>query len=395
MKMIQFILPLVMLAACNKGKNGSETTPQLNFSDVSVNEGTGGTTNIEINLTLNQGSSKLITVTYTTNEGIAKAGQDFTAATAQTVSFQPNETQKKIIISVMADDLKEADETFSVRVENPVNVTLLRGTAIVTLKNDDTKVGFNNTGYEAPTSYPGYTLAWSDEFNGASLDAAAWTAEQGDGCPGLCGWGNNELQYYTTAPNNLYFQDGKMIIEAKAEAYGGRNYTSSRIKTQSKKTFKFGRIDIRAIVPKGMGIWPALWLLPQDNVFGGWPRSGEIDMMELKGGEPSRVLGTLHYGPGPGSTYISRNYNLPAGTFNDEFHVFSIVWEQDLIKWYVDNNLYSTIAKADIGANTWPFNESFFFLINLAVGGNFPGAPDANTYFPSFFIVDYLRIYQQ
>lgn len=395
MKMITIILAVVMLASCGKSKNDNNAvTPTMTFSDVSINEGTGGTTNAEVTLTLSQATSKTITVTYSTIEGIAKAGQDYTAATAQTVTINPNETSKKIIVSVVADDLKEADETFSVRVENPVNVTLTRGTAVVTLKNDDTKVGFNNTGFDVPTTYPGLTLSWADEFNGTTLDAAAWSAETGDGCPGLCGWGNNELQYYTTPPNNLFFQDGKMIIEAKKETYGGKNYTSTRIKTQGKKFFKFGRVDIRAILPKGMGIWPALWLLPQNNTFGNWPTSGEIDMMEHKGGEASRVLGTLHYGPGPGSTYISRNYTLPSGTFNDEFHVFSLVWEQDVIKWYVDNNLYSTINKADIGGNTWPFNESFFFLINLAVGGNFPGQPDANTYFPSFFIVDYVRIYQ-
>ena len=288
---------------------------------------------------------------------------------------------------------KEADETFIVRVENPVNVILVRGSASVTLKNDDTKVGFNNTGYDPPPP-AGYTLTWSDEFNGTSLDMTAWSAETGDGCPGVCGWGNNELEYYTTPPNNLSFQDGKLIIEAKAEAYGGKNYTSSRIKTQGKKFFKFGRIDIRALLPKGKGIWPALWMLPESNVFGGWPRSGEIDLMENIGHEPSRVYGTIHYGPGPGSTQISRNYNLPAGLFNDEFHLFSFEWEQDVMKWYVDGNLFSTVNKADLGANNYPFNENFFFVINLAVGGNWPGAPDANTYFPQFLIVDYVRVYQ-
>jgi beta-glucanase (GH16 family) len=393
MKMLKLVFSLIILTSCNKGKNGNETTPTLTFSDVSMNEGTGGTTNVELTLTMSQGTSKTVTVTYTTIDGVAKAGQDFTAATAQTVTFQPNETQKKILVPVITDDLKEADEAFSIRVENPVNVILVKGTASVTLKNDDTKVGFNNTGYDPPAP-AGYTLTWSDEFNGTSLDAGAWTAETGDGCPALCGFGNNELEYYTTPPNNLYFQDGKLIIEAKAESYGGKNYTSSRIKTQGKKTFKFGRIDIRAILPKGKGIWPALWMLPQDNVFGGWPRSGEIDLMENIGHEPSRVYGTIHYGPGPGSTQISRNYNLPTGVFNDEFHVFTFEWQQDQMKWYIDGNLYSTVNKADLGALNYPFNENFFFLINLAVGGNWPGAPDAATYFPQFLIVDYVRVYQ-
>lgn len=250
----------------------------------------------------------------------------------------------------------------------------------------------SDTGYEAPTSYKGMSLAWKDDFNGTELDPSVWSFENGDGCPNLCGWGNNELEYYR--PENLSFQDGKMIIEARPEAFGGKSYTSSRILTRGKKAFKFGRIDIRARLPKGKGIWPAFWLLPQNNVYGGWPRSGEIDLMEMVGHEPGKVHGTLHFGPGPGSTQISRSYTLPSGTFNDEFHVFSLEWKPDVIKWYVDGNLYSTATKADFGANNYPFNEDFFLIFNLAVGGAWPGNPDATTTFPQWLIVDYIRVYQ-
>ncbi len=396
MKVLCLVLGCCLLViSCSKSKgNPGNSVPTMTFPDVSMAEGTGGDVNMELKLTLNHGYSQTVTVNYSTVNGTAKGGDDFVAAINQSISFQPNETEKKVIIPIVADDVKEADENFYVRFSNPVNVTLLRETSTITLTNDDTRVEFNNSGYDAPASYPGYTLAWSDEFNGASLDAAAWSAEQGDGCPGLCGWGNNELQYYLPPPNNLFFQDGKMIIEAKAEAYGGKSYTSSRIKTQNKKTFKYGRIDIRAILPKGSGIWPAFWMLPQANVYGGWPRSGEIDIMELKGGEPSRSLATMHFGPGPNSTYISRSYTLSSGTFNDQFHVFSIEWKQDQIKCFVDNNLFSTISKADLGVNTYPFNEQFYFLINLAVGGNFPGPVNENTTFPQWLIVDYVRVYQ-
>jgi beta-glucanase (GH16 family) len=276
-----------------------------------------------------------------------------------------------------------------------VNVIQLKGTAIVTLRNDDTKIAFANTGYDVTGGYGGYSLAWSDEFNGSTLDAGSWSYENGDGCPSLCNWGNNELQYYTNTPNNLFFQDGKMVIEARAESFGGKSYTSARIKTQGKKTFKYGRIDVRALLPKGKGIWPAFWLMPQDNVFGTWPKSGEIDLMENVGSEPSKVLGTLHYGPGPGSTIISRNYTLPSGTFNDQFHVFSIEWTQDKIQWLVDGNVFSTVNKSDLGGNNYPFNEQFYLIINLAVGGNLPGNPDANTLFPQWLIVDYVRVYQK
>jgi beta-glucanase (GH16 family) len=384
-----------LIAACGKKTDNGGPTPQLNFADLSVNEGNGGSNNIEIELKLNTATSKQVTVTYSTIDGSAKAGQDFTAASGVTVTFQPNETTKKILIPVVADDIREADETFQVKVDNPVNVVLLKQTVTVTLKNDDTKIWFNNAGYEVPSTYPGYTLAWGDEFDGPALDNSAWSAEVGDGCPALCGWGNNELEYYTAPPNNLFFQDGKMVIEARAETYGGKNYTSTRIKTAGKKLFKFGRVDIRAILPKGKGIWPAFWMLPQDNVFGGWPTSGEIDIMELVGHEAGKMYSTVHYGPGPGSTNISRNYSLSGAAFNDEFHVFSMVWEQDQLQFYVDDHLFSTVTKSDLGANIYPFNENFYFLINLAVGGNWPGAPDASTVFPQWLIVDYIRIYQK
>jgi beta-glucanase (GH16 family) len=391
-----FILFLiVMITGC--GKKGGDTgpNPQLNFSDITVNEGNGGAGSIEIKLTLNRAPSKQVTLTYSTIEGTARAGQDFTAATGQTITFQTNETEKTVTIPVVADDLKETDEIFQIRLDNPANVVLLKQTGNITLKNDDTRISFNNTGYDVPSTYPGYTLAWSDEFNGTTLDNSSWSAEVGDGCPGVCGWGNNELEYYIAPPNNLFFQDGKMIIEARVESYGGKNYTSSRLKTQGKRFFKYGRVDIRALLPKGRGIWPALWMMPQSDVFGGWPRSGEIDIMELVGHEAGKSYSTVHYGPGPGSTNISRGYTLPTGLFNDQFHVFSMEWEQDQMKFYVDDNLFSTVTKADLGANNYPFNESFYFIVNLAVGGNWPGPPDAATVFPQWLIVDYIRIYQK
>ena len=390
-----FYFLFVMLTACGKGGSDPQPDPKLNFEDVSVAEGSGGVNNVEIKLTLDHGSSKSVSVTYSTVDGTAKSGEDFTAASNQLITFQPNETEKKIIIPVVADDIREGDETFQVRVENPVNVIQLKVTATITLKNDDTKIGFSNTGYDAPASYTGYSLTWGEEFNTNSLDPASWSYESGDGCPNLCGWGNNELQYYTNTSNNLFFQDGKMLIEAKAESFGGRSYTSARIKTQGKKAFRYGRIDIRAILPKGKGIWPALWLLPQDNVYGTWPKSGEIDMMELVGSEPAKTLGTLHYGPGPSSTFISKSYTLPSGTFNDQFHVFSLEWKEDQIQWLVDGQPYSTINKSDIGNNNYPFNEKFYLIVNLAVGGNLPGNPEAGTVFPQWIILDYIRVYQK
>lgn len=385
------------LIACDKGGGGGdETQPIVSIpSTISQSEGNTGTTSFSFTISLNKSFSKPVTVTYSTLEGSAKAGEDYTAVSNQTITFQPNETQKTILVSVVADENREGNDEFTVMLIGATNASIQQFSSTATIMNDDTRISFTNAGYDAPTTYPGYTLIWSDDFDNAPLNAANWTVEEGDGCPNICGWGNNELEYYTGRPDNLFFQDGKLIIEAKKENYAGKNYTSSKIVSRGKKVFKFARVDIRAKLPKGKGIWPALWMLPQNNVYGGWPRSGEIDIMELVGHEPGKSYGTLHFGPGPGSTQISRSYALPGGAiFNEEFHVFSLEWKLDQIKIFVDGNLFSTVNKPDVGAATWPFNEDFFFIFNLAVGGNWPGNPDATTYFPQWLIVDYVRVYQ-
>jgi beta-glucanase (GH16 family) len=321
-----------------------------------------------------------VTIDYNTQDGTAISSSDYTAVIGQTLTFQPNETSKQITVTVNGDVVKETDEQFTVVLSNAKNATLVKSTAVGTIQNDD-----------AGTA----TLVWSDEFNGNSLNQNDWSYEIGDGCSiNLCGWGNNELEYYTDRPENLYFQNGNMVIEARKESFSGRNYTSAKIVTRGKRTFKFGRMDIRAKLPKGKGIWPAIWMLPQNSVYGGWPKSGEIDIMEMLGHEPNKVYGTAHFGPGPGSTQFGRNYTLPSGDFSDNFHVFSINWDRNTIQWLVDGTVFSTFTNADANGATYPFNEDFYFILNLAVGGNWPGSPDATTAFPQQMLVDYIRVYQ-
>lgn len=395
-----FIL-LLTLYSCKKGGGGDTPSntpdPSITVDDLSLFEGNGGTNTFSIVVRLSAKSTKKITVQYSTVAGTAKAVEDYTEQQNQTLTFEAGETQKTIALVVVADDIKEGDDELTIQLAAPLNATLSKSSAAIIIRNDDTKVPFSNTGYDAPTSYAGYNLVWSDEFNSGALDATAWTNQNGDGCSlGMCGWGNNELEYYTDRSSNLFFQDGKLIIEARKEAFNTRNYTSSKLISSGKKKFKYGRVDIRAKLPIGKGIWPAFWMLPQDNIYGGWPTSGEIDIMEMVGHDPARTHGTLHFGPGPGSTSINRNIALTGGTLNDQFHVYSIEWKQDQIVWSLDGTPFSTINKTDIPSNMiWPFNEDFFFIINLAVGGNWPGSPDANTYFPQWLIVDYIRVYQQ
>ncbi|WP_052955548.1 family 16 glycosylhydrolase [Flavihumibacter petaseus] len=392
------LLTIAVLSACGKKSADPDpappsTPPTVSIEDVALFEGNTASQQFSVSVSLSRNAEKEVSVKWSTAEGTAKAGGDFTAVDNATLVFAPGEKTKSVTVVVSGDDIREPDETFSIQLSSPSNATLSRSTATVSIKNDDSKIVINNAGYDAATTYVGKTLVWSDECDGPAVDIQSWTFQNGDGCPNICGWGNNELEYYR--PENLTFQEGKMLIEAKKESLGGRAYTSSKIIGAGKNAFKYGRIDIRAILPKGKGFWPAFWLLPEGNKFGNWPTSGEIDIMELVGNEPGKVLGTVHYGPGPGSIHTSGTYTLPGSkTFNDEFHVFSLEWEEDTIRWYVDDQLFYTVTKTMVAPQTYPFNEDFFFIVNFAVGGNWPGSPDATSVFPQWLIVDYIRLYQ-
>ena len=253
-------------------------------------------------------------------------------------------------------------------------------------------------GYDAPTSYPGYALVWSDEFDGTSLNTANWTHEIGTGS---WGWGNNELQYYRS--QNTTVANGILTIEARKENFGGQQYTSSRLKTQGKQSFQYGRIDVRAVLPEGQGLWPAIWLLGDSISSVSWPACGEIDMMELRGNEPDTISGTAHWQQNPGdgfSTYYSSDQAgnspvLSSGTFADEWHVFSIVWDASEIKWYLDGATTPFHVIDITPAQLSEFQSSFFLLLNVAVGGNFLPNPPANAdYFPQRMLIDYVRVYQ-
>ncbi len=237
------------------------------------------------------------------------------------------------------------------------------------------------------------TLVWADEFDGTTLDLTKWTPQIGDACDmGFCGWGNNELQYYRA--ENAVLSNGTLKIIAKQETISTRNYTSARLRSINKGDWTYGRFEARIKLPIGQGIWPAFWMLPTDNVYGGWPQSGEIDIMELIGKEPDRVHGTIHYGKTwPNNASQGNSFALHSGTFNDDFHTFAIEWELGVIRWYMDDFLYSTKTFSDIGSLTWPFNQRFHLLLNLAVGGNWPGNPNSSTLFPQTMEVDYVRVY--
>ncbi|MFK7979346.1 MAG: family 16 glycosylhydrolase, partial [Saprospiraceae bacterium] len=233
-------------------------------------------------------------------------------------------------------------------------------------------------------------LVWSDEFDGAALDLNKWTPQIGTGSGG---WGNQELQYYRA--ENTTVADGKLTITAKNEVFNGSNYTSSRLRTIDKGDWKYGRFEASIKLPIGQGIWPAFWMMPTDDAYGTWPRSGEIDIMELLGHKPEEVFGTIHFGSSfETRRFIGNEYQLPSGNFNEDFHVFAIEWEENAIRWYVDDVLYATRTADEISPDNWPFDQRFHFILNVAVGGSFPGSPDGTTVFPQAMEVDYVRVYK-
>jgi len=245
-----------------------------------------------------------------------------------------------------------------------------------------------------------WRLVWSDEFNGSDgsvFDTGKWTAQVGGG-----GWGNNELEYYTARPDNAYQSGGSLVIKAIKEKFTGsdqrsRDYTSARLVTKNKFSATYGRFEARIKLPYGQGIWPAFWLLGSDIDAVHWPTCGEIDIMENIGKEPSIIHGTMH-GPGySGGGGLSSAYSLAKNRrFADSFHVFAVEWEPNVVRFYCDGTLYKTRTPADLPAGkTWVFNKPFFILLNLAVGGNWPGNPDETTVFPQKMLVDYVRVYQR
>ncbi len=242
---------------------------------------------------------------------------------------------------------------------------------------------------------PPWRLVWNDEFNGpdgSAVDSTKWVFEQGNNN----GWGNSELEYYTDHLTNARVEGGSLVITANKESIGTYQYTSARMKTQGKFTQKYGRFEARIKLPQGQGMWPAFWMLGDNINQAGWPTCGELDIMENIGREPSIVHGTIH-GPGySGAQGLGGQYTLASPLrFADDYHIFAVEWDPDAIRWYVDGNLYSTHVPADVPGKTWVFDHPFFILLNLAVGGGWPGNPDSTTQFPQKMLVDYVRVYER
>jgi beta-glucanase (GH16 family) len=270
-----------------------------------------------------------------------------------------------------------------------------------------------------------WKLTWSDEFDGDRIDPAKWDFDLGNGfynydaAQWIHGWGNGELQYYTNEPANAFVADGRLHIRVLKESLHGCGYTSARLKSRRRDggplfNQKYGRFEFRAQLPTGQGVWPALWMLPQDEPYGPWAASGEIDVLEVRGQKPNEVVGTLHYGARwPANTHQTHEHQLPDDHDVTSFHVYAVEWDPGEIRWFVDDRQYAAQSfwwsssrtengqgarpKDESELNPWPapFDQPFYLLMNVAVGGNFVGSPDRTSRFPAEMQVDYVRVYSR
>jgi hypothetical protein len=247
-------------------------------------------------------------------------------------------------------------------------------------------------GYITPMEYDGYELVWQDEFNSNSLNTSNWAFDNGNGCPNLCGWGNNELQYYLS--ENAWVGDSVLTIEAREQVVGSNAYTSAKLISRGKRSFQYGRIDIRALLPKGKGLWPALWMMGDNWNTVGWPYCGEIDIMEMVGGGSGdyTVYGTAHWHDGSNNASQGGNTAVSPESLSEAYHVFTIIWSETSIQWLVDDRVYNTLSITDPQMSE--FQQKFWFILNVAVGGNWPGNPDQSTVFPQHMKIDYIRVFQ-
>ncbi len=327
-------------------------------------------------------------------DGVVKANFTAEKAVFYKVNFgTPGESLVRV-------DGNSSSKTFTIKGDFTLQVQahttekdFIEGTKVIRMNVD--ALGLDpNSGYTSPTSYDEYDSVWADEFSDSKL-SAVWNFELGDGCPLTCGWGSEELQYYKN--ENATLLDGNLIITAKKEIAGTSNYTSSRMTTQGNKFFTFGRVDIRAKLPKGNGFGPALWMMGENISEVGWPKSGAISVAGMVGGSSEKgdatVNGTSYWDNSNKEEFSRGKTTLPFGIFNDEYHVFSIIWDSQKIVWLLDGVQYHSL---DITPSVMDeFQKPFFFIFSLSVGGRTLGTPDEGSVFPQKMSVDYIRVFQK
>ena len=255
----------------------------------------------------------------------------------------------------------------------------------------------SSTSTKVKSSYEEISPIWADEFDSDGLPSSSnWTYDVGDGCPHICGWGNNELQYYTEADtDNARVENGHLIIEARKEPIGDMPYTSARLVTRGLQDWQYGTVEVKALLPTGLGAWPAIWMLPTESKYGGWPGSGEIDIMEHVGYYRDSIFGTVHTEAFNHMIGTQDGGGLQMKDVDQHWHVYKIVWDQQKIDWYLDDVHYHTFTNRNMTSKEWPFDNAFHLILNIAVGGSFGGAQGVDEdIWPQRMLVDYVRVYQ-
>jgi beta-glucanase (GH16 family) len=271
-------------------------------------------------------------------------------------------------------------------------LVLCSATFLILLSCHTSKKGTTDTNQTSP-----WKLVWSDEFNQNGLpDSTKWGYDRGDGCPSVCGWGNNELEYYTVArQENARVENGMLIIEARKEKTHSKKYSSARLVTKNKGDWKYGKFEIKAKLPSGRGIWPAIWMLPTDWKYGGWPASGEIDIMENVGYLPDSMFSTAHSQRFNHSIGTQVTKGIFDNTLSTQFHTYGIEWDADKIDFFFDGVKFHSFVNRKEGFEAWPFDQRFHLLLNVAVGGNWGGKKGVDeSIWPQRMEVDYVRVYQ-
>jgi len=375
----------MLIQSCVEGEPNEPTLATISIADVSLLElNDGAIFNFEVKASAAVESD--VKMNYTTRGVTAEPGLDYVETTGS-ITIAAGQTTATIPVEILSDNVREQDETFEVVLTDISAGTLADATALGTIKNEDTFIDKGTDGYSTPDNYFGYNQVWVDEFDGAEIDENIWTHELGNS-----GWGNNESQNYTADAANSYIENGNLVIKAIQTA--SEQYTSARMITKDKKEWTYGRVDIRAKLPEGQGIWPAIWMLGANIDDQDWPACGEIDIMELVGHEPNTVHGTAHWGNvGSPSVFRGQSTTDPNG-YQDNYHVFSILWSTSKVQWLVDEAVVKTIDPNTTAGYNYPFNQPFFMILNVAVGGNWPGYPDDTTQFPQKMTIDYVRVFQ-
>lgn len=385
-------MALLFFARCSTSEGVKEIVPKITIQNVERFEGDEGIQRIDFKISLEESHTNDIIIKYRSDDGSAFQNSDYKKIDGQ-ITIPSGSTEAIITLEIISDNIKEGKEVFRLKFESDMEVEMNRMTVDIIIIDDDTQLPYDSEDYTTPSSYAGWKLTWADEFEGAEINTTYWAHEIGKGDNG---WGNNEWEYYTDAPENSRIENGKLIIEARDDSWNGNKYTSARMITKDKKSFDFGRTDIRAKLPFGQGIWPALWMLGNTIDQKGWPACGEIDILELIGNLPSTSHATVHFGVDFSShKYVGNSYHVSDEMFNDRFHVFSVVREYNQMWFYVDDILIFEFSSKDTQGQPYPFNEQFFYIFNVAIGGNWPGDPDETTVFPQQMLVDYIRVFEK